>query len=177
MPIGPYRSDSQGTVFQVRLLVEIAARALSPAINDFYTALAVADNLAVTMAHQSAIWIPDECVPAYRDEPRFELPGQDFRGLFEDPMNAFRQAAAAYPSVTIRMINNYKRLIVSLNTDEKLDTGHGRFLADLACELADHACEVAEHDGDREDIRKTYQELAEMFARLTGSEARRLASA
>ena len=28
-----------------------------------------------------------------------------------------------------------------------------------------------------EDIRKTYQELAEMFARLTGSEARRLASA
>ena len=48
--IGDFRSSVQSTVYQVRLLVEVASRALSPGINDFYTALACADQLAAALA-------------------------------------------------------------------------------------------------------------------------------
>ena len=51
--IGDFRSSVQSTVYQVRLLVEVASRALSPGINDFYTALACADQLAAAMAGRS----------------------------------------------------------------------------------------------------------------------------
>lgn len=176
VPIGPYRSDSQGTVFQVRLLVEIAARALSPAVNDFYTAIAAADNLAVAMADHASIWVSADRVTVLNEEPRFELPGQDFRGLFQDPMNAFRQAACDYPSVTIRMINNYKRLIVSLHEGGDFDPDHARFLGRLARELRDHAAEVTEYDGDRREIGKSYQELEAVLDSLTGSAADRVAA-
>ena len=55
--IGSYRSDAQGAVFEIRLLVEIAARALSPAINDFYTAITCADKLAAVIESQKETWI------------------------------------------------------------------------------------------------------------------------
>lgn len=155
VPIGGYRSESQGVVFQVRLLVEIAARALSPAVNDFYTAMASADNLAAAMARHADSWISEGSTPCYANEPRFELPGQDFRGLFADPMNAFRQAACQYPSVAIRMINNYARLTGQLNG--QIDENELRaFLLTLSQELSEHAVSVTEYFGDCEDIREAF---------------------
>ena len=155
VPLGGFRSDSQGVVFQVRLLVEIAARALSPAVNDFYTALASADNLAAAMSRHSDSWVPDGAAVCYAKEPRFELPGQDFRGLFEDPMNAFRQAACQYPSVSIRMIGNYARLTRQLH-DRVEGRGLGSFLLTLSQELSEHAAAVTQYESDRNDIRDAF---------------------
>lgn len=49
--IGALRSDADDLMFLVHLLIEIAARALSPGINDVYTALACADHLSGSVAH------------------------------------------------------------------------------------------------------------------------------
>ena len=111
IPIGGFRSNSQGAVFQIRLLVEIAARALSPAVNDFYTALAVSDALAETIGAHCRNWVAPDAMPVRKGDPHVELPGQDFAGLFADPLAAFRQAAAPYPSVSIRMIGNLGRVV------------------------------------------------------------------
>ena len=83
-------------------------RALSPGINDFYRTRC-ADNWPQqwrdTHGHGSMTdWYQ------LTNTPRFELPGQDFRGLFEKPLS-FRRAAADYPSVSIRMIENYCRCV------------------------------------------------------------------
>ena len=158
LPIGPYRSNSQGVVFQVRLMVEIAARALSPAVNDFYTAITAADDLAAAMAHHAPLWIAEDKTAGYEPAPRIELPGQDFRGLFEDPLAAFRQSAADYPPVAIRMIDNYARLCERLADREQ----HGlvAFLTDRARELRDHAMANAEQECDARAI-------ADAFARLS----------
>ncbi|GGD58122.1 DUF2254 domain-containing protein [Erythrobacter arachoides] len=155
MPVGDFRSDGQGAVFRIRLLVEIAARALSPAINDFYTALTCADRLgAAILAHRDN-WVDDDCMPLFVDDRDFELPGQDFRGLFEDPLNAFRQAACQYPSVSIRMIDNYAR--ISTIVCAKGQSGQfADFLRDLARQLSDHAAATATYDGDRHDIREAF---------------------
>ena len=155
--IGDYRSDAQGPVFRIRLLVEIAARALSPAINDFYTALACADKLAAVIESQTGSWIDDEALPALRDCPNLILMGQDFRGLFEDPMNAFRQAACQYPSVSIRMIDNYARIAQRI-ADRDGPTEMIDFLEKLAKELRDHADSVTSYEEDERAINRAFAE-------------------
>ena len=172
IPIGPFRSNSQGTVFQVRLLVEIAARALSPAINDFYTALAAADALTEVIAGHTDNWVDPGLVPVPRNCPRFELPGQDFHGLFRDPLAAFRQAAADYPSVAIRMIRNYRRICEPLFAQEPQDRQEGLidFLYDEAKRLSEHAADRAQYRSDRGDIEAAFEEFRPM--RTSAREAR-----
>ena len=155
LPIGPFRSDRQGAVFQIRLIVEVAARALSPAVNDFYTALAAADALAEIMLRHRNSWVDPGQVAVSADHPRFELPGQDFRGLFGDPLAAFRQAAADYPSVSIRMIDNYGRVMRGVDQTG----GSARlvsYLEDAARALRDHAEGRAQTERDRTDIRTAF---------------------
>jgi uncharacterized membrane protein len=158
IPIGEFRSSVQSTVYQVRLLVEVAARALSPGINDFYSAMACADQLAAAISGHAETWVDEGEVAAWKTAPRFELPGQDFRGLFGDPLKAFRQAAADYPSVSIRMIENYARLC-ALMAEQDCPPGLLRYLKRCAKELRDHAIDNAEQDIDKQDI-------ADAFARF-----------
>ena len=153
IPIGAFRSNSEGAVFQIRLLVEIAARAMSPAINDFWTALVTADALGEVMKGHRANWVDDGLMPASVKSPSFELPGQDFRGLFAAPLAAFRQAAANYPSVTIRMIGNIERLMQQFR-DEGCPDGLVTFLCEYATQLADHASQRADAEVDMHDIAK-----------------------
>ena len=159
LPIGNFRSDGQGAVFRIRLLVEIAARALSPAVNDFYTAISASDRIAAAMAGQMDSWVDDGAIPVWQDDQRFELPGQDFRGLFEDPLNAFRQAACQYPSVTIRMIDNYRRLIEKCVEQDRPE-GLRRFIVQLAQDLAEHAEACAGYECDKADITAAFQRIA-----------------
>ena len=160
-PIGAYRSDNQGVVFRIRLIVEIAARALSPAINDFYTALTSADKLAAIIESQAETYIAEGHAPALAEAHWLVLTGQDFRGLFEDPLSAFRQAACQYPSVSIRMIDNYAR-IARRQRENGAPDGLIEMLRRLAKDLCDHAASVAQFEKDRHDIRKA---LASGFPR------------
>mgnify|MGYP004451164757 FL=1 len=176
IPIGPFRSNSQGTVFQIRLLVEIAARALSPAINDFYTALAAADSLAEVIAGHSGNWVDADKIPARAHCPQFELPGQDFRGLFADPLAAFRQAAADYPSVAIRMTDNYRRICEPLfaQDPDKRQEALIDFLYDEAKSLTEHAAARAQYSGDRRDIEAAFEGFKHM--RMAGRDEDRPAA-
>ncbi len=153
--IGSFRSGAQSTVFEVRLLVEIAARALSPGINDFYTALSCADRLARAIAGQAGNWVEENAMPCWREDSRFELPGQDLRGLFDKPLAGFRQAAADYPSVSIRMIENYGRLHALLARGDK-PSSLLAYLKRLAQELSEHAAANAGYTKDRDAIEQTY---------------------
>lgn len=163
VPIGSHRSDTEGLVFQVRLLVEIAARAMSPAINDFYTVIICADSIATAMTKHIDTWVPDGQWPVYEHDSRVELPGQDFACLFEDPLAAFRQAACEYPSVSIRMIGNLAR--VAACGDATCDpAGLRGFVAGHARLLADHAASRATHGHDRRAIEAAYDEHAPVWS-------------
>ncbi|GAB5352896.1 DUF2254 family protein [Qipengyuania sp. 483] len=156
IPIGKFRSNTQGAVFQIRLLVEIAARALSPAVNDFYTALAAVDALTEVASGHCRNWVDEGNVPVSLDYPSIALPGQDFRGLFEDPLAALRQAAADYPSVSIRIIGNVQRLV-------RLHCSHAPglvvFLVEYASELHQQARARCEIDMDRDTLDRRLAEL------------------
>ena len=164
--IGDYRSSAQSTVFAIRLLVEIGARALSPAVNDFYTALACTDRLANAIEGQSAKWVDDGFVAAFADNPRFELPGQDFCGLFADPLSAFRQSASAYPTVTIRMIGNLTRV---LQQCRHRVPGFRKFLLEEAGRFAAHALQECRFNYDRSAIARALEETNAVYAQQEAS--------
>lgn len=164
VPVGDFRSDGEGAVFRIRLLVEIAARALSPAINDFYTALACCDALMLVMRDHRSTWVGDGRIACWVEDPRVELPGQDFVSLFADPLSAFRQAASDYPSVSIRMIDNLMRLTTIEDRADAPDPQWKAWLLNQAELLAAHAISRAQFDEDR-------RVLGERLAQVKGDQA------
>ena len=143
-----YRNDTRGPEFECNLLVEIAARALSPGINDLYSALACCDRLASVLSaavegHGRPQWLAD------RDgTPRLELPRERVTQFADGPLKTLRRAAAAYPSVSIHMI----ALIGRLPEPARMDDDLRRFLLEHAEALAEHASVRAEVVRDRVEI-------------------------
>ncbi|MBR0553230.1 DUF2254 family protein [Stakelama marina] len=150
--IGDFRSASQGAVFYVRLLVEIAARALSAAVNDFYTARACVDALGpVMVAHgrlpQGALWLHDD-----DGAERVLVRGDRFRGLFDAPLHALRQSAASYPAVATRLLEVYRRVLA-----RDLEPAAAELIAQHLDILREHALGHAETATDRDAIRNAAQ--------------------
>lgn len=56
--IGEYRSATQDIEYSIRHMVEIALRALSPGINDCFTAVSVLDKLTAVLAHLFTLSLP-----------------------------------------------------------------------------------------------------------------------
>ena len=148
IPIGRFRGDEEGSTFDIRLLVEIALRALSPAINDLYTGLACADRLADAMQGHLGLWVDEGEVAVSTKDRRIEMPGLDFRGLYDNPTKALRQGAASYPAMAIRLIENYARVAVASDQEQLV-----AFLEEKARTMADHALAKATIETDKADIR------------------------
>ena len=109
--IGGFRTNGQGARFQIMLLAEIAARALSPAVNDLYTAMTCIDHIVAGCAPVFASrkigrgWISD------RDgTPRLYPDFDTVIPVIEKPMDVIRHAAKDYPSVSQHLIEMTARL-------------------------------------------------------------------
>ncbi|WP_343343473.1 DUF2254 family protein [Sphingomicrobium sp. XHP0239] len=143
------RGDEEGLSYRVRLLVEIAARALSPAINDIYTARACVDALVeIMLHHKDRVTEPGKLL---QEIDRVACPTASFQRLFDTPLDALRQAAAKYPSIAIRLIERMGTA-AALSQDD-------RFAAHVeshARRMRDHGIDQAELDADAEDIARAY---------------------
>lgn len=102
---GNQRTATQDVEFSFQQLVEIAVRALSPGINDPFTAIACVDRLGSAL-----------CLLAKRDMPspyrhdqegrlRLVTPGSTFAGIVDTSFNQIRQSARSNPAVAIRMLD------------------------------------------------------------------------
>jgi len=103
--IGARRTAEQDVEFSVDQLVEVAARALSPAVNDPFTAMACLDWLGAGLCRAAqgrtpALYRTDDagrvCV-VYRA-------GYTFSGLIDAAFNQIRQFGARSPAVMMRML-------------------------------------------------------------------------
>lgn len=103
MVIGDSRSVEQDVEFAVRQLVEIGLRALSPGINDPFTAIAVLDRLGSALASLAGRHMPEESVQ--RDgKLRLVRPVTDYKGLADAMFHMMRQGAATQPAVMLRLL-------------------------------------------------------------------------
>ncbi len=120
--VGRERTAVQDIEFSVRQLVEVALRALSPGINDPFTAIAVIDRLGASLAlamrrgEAQRLWSDEE------GEVRLVAVTSSFDGLVDLSFNQIRQAGASYPAVLIRTIDMLGELAETPRTAEQKQT-------------------------------------------------------
>lgn len=103
--IGRQRTSAQDVEFVVEQLVEIAVRALSPGINDPFTAIACVDRLASALHRLARKEMP---APARFDDGgrlRVVAPADTFAGIVDTAFDQLRQNARSSAAVTIRLLD------------------------------------------------------------------------
>lgn len=116
--IGNGRTAVQDIEYSIRQLVEIALRALSSGINDPFTACAVIDRLAKSLASIMERSLPQS---VFRDEKgtvRVYAPQADFEGIADVAFNQIRQAGAEQPAIMIRLADGLGQLLGVADTQQ-----------------------------------------------------------
>jgi uncharacterized membrane protein len=101
--VGPKRTTSADIELAVRQLVEVALRALSPGINDPFTAITVLDELGAALCEVATLHLPTGVIE--RDgRPVIVASSVDYDGLADAMLHSIRQSGAANAPVVIRLL-------------------------------------------------------------------------
>ena len=151
---GPHRTLMQDPVFAIDQLVEIAIRALSPAVNDTFTALTCIDWLSAGLSRLSGRAL-EEAV--YRDEfgrARLIASSPSYAHMVNRSVDKLRQAARGMPAVIIRLLTALT--VVA----EQTTSAHQRSVVLRQGDMVLQAAEESVPDAsDLADIRLRHQQL------------------
>jgi len=117
--IGGERTTLQDIEYSVRHLVEVALRALSPGINDVYTALAVIERLSLSLRLMVQRGAPRS---VWRDEDgalRVLASVSTFAGVTNAAFDQIRQNAGRNPAVLIALAEAIGQLLAQARNDEQ----------------------------------------------------------
>jgi uncharacterized membrane protein len=160
---GRHRALSQDMVFAIDQLVEIAIRALSPAVNDTFTALACIDWLTAGLCRVSSHTFPER---VFRDgEGRLRLvePGLSYRRVIDGAFDKVRQAGRGMPAVAIRQLDSLARVMECTVTPVQR-----RVLLEQADMILRGCEEATPEEMDRRDVRRRHERVRCTFERLDG---------
>jgi uncharacterized membrane protein len=139
--------------------VEIAIRALSPAINDTFTGIASVDLLGEALAimveapHISGDWYDSDGTLRLQVRPLL------LRRLVKQAFDQIRQAAADNPAVLIRLLSTIARLTAKMRSVEDRIA-----LSEQATAAWETANTRPMADMDREDIERAWQKARNALA-------------
>jgi uncharacterized membrane protein len=161
--IGRDRTVMQDFEFAIHQLVEIALRALSPSMNDPFTAMTCADHLGAAYAR-----IGRRCLPAnvFRDDEgtvRVVLPLVSFADVFDTGFRQIRQNARTSVAVSIHLLDVLTRLVPHLQ-----DRAHHEVLARQARSIAAGVQVATDDPQDRAAIDDRLRAVNEALARASG---------
>ncbi len=102
--IGRTRTSQQDFEFSIHQMVEIATRALSPGVNDPFTAVACIDNLSATMCYLAQVKFPSKYRFDEDKDLRVIAVALSFEGVLDAAFNQIRQFSSGSPAVIIRLM-------------------------------------------------------------------------
>lgn len=102
--LGSQRTDQQDVEFSINQLVEIAARALSPGINDPFTAIRCIDQLSAALCHLAQKEIPSAYRYDDQDKLRVIAEPLTFVDVTDAAFNQIRQYGQTSVAVTMRLL-------------------------------------------------------------------------
>ncbi|MBD2440931.1 DUF2254 domain-containing protein [Nostoc sp. FACHB-110] len=102
--LGKERTEQQDIEFPIDQLVEIALRAISPGINDPFTAIRCIDRLSAGLCHLVQRDFPSPYRYDKNQKLRFIAKGVDFQELVDRAFNQIRQYGKSDAGVTIRLL-------------------------------------------------------------------------
>ncbi len=151
--IGAYRTVEQDVSFGIQQIVDIAAKALSPGINDSTTAVNAIDTLSAILIRlgprpvHPPSWVIDNI-------PRLIAPGHSYEELVGISLDQLRRSASADVGVSVHLI----RMIARVITETPLATRR-RVLAASADLVRDAASHQVTLEADRLVIAAAYEDV------------------
>jgi uncharacterized membrane protein len=142
----------QDVEFALRQLVEIAVRALSPGINDPFTAITCLDRLGAALSQLAGRDIPSACRYDEQDKLRVITDSVTFAGLTDTAFNQIRQYGRSNVEVVIRMLETIA--VIGEHTHSKQDRDA---LMRHAAMIKRGSDEVVPEERDRKDIQAQYE--------------------
>ena len=111
--IGPTRTMQQDVEFGIIQIVDIALRAISPAVNDPTTAINCIDQLARVMI----VWASRAAPPTYLHAPphvlRLVIPWIGYEGLLDTAFEQIRHYAKSDIAVSLRLLRAFDDMFVA----------------------------------------------------------------
>jgi uncharacterized membrane protein len=149
--IGPTRTMQQDVEFGIIQIVDIALRAMSPAVNDPSTAISCVDQLSRIMI----LWISRRPPPSHYYGPphvlRVFVPWMSFDGLLDTAFEQIRHYGAADIAVSLRLLRAFRDIANA--------TQHSDIRATLLTRAQRVAAGCASHL-PKDDLIKLHQRLA-----------------
>jgi uncharacterized membrane protein len=149
--LGARRLRLQDVEFAINQLVEIAVRALSPGINDPFTAINCIDRLGASLAHLAERGIPAARHYGRDGHLRLITDVVTFPGIVDAAFNQIRQHASSSVAVTIRLLEAIA--IVAAHTRTQEQRAALRHQAEMIWRSSN---EALPEDRDREDVKERY---------------------
>ena len=157
---GPHRTLAQDLPFAIDQLVEIAIRALSPAVNDTFTALTCIDWLSDALCKISAGWSP---TLVHRDNlgyVRVLAAELHYNRLVERSFDKVRQAGRRMPAVLIRQLEALGRIVQHTTSADQRP-----LLLDQAAMILRASEDSVPEPADRDDVARAHHAVVALARR------------
>ncbi|BAZ40459.1 hypothetical protein NIES4101_64200 [Calothrix sp. NIES-4101] len=152
--LGKERTEQQDIEFPIDQLVEIALRAISPGINDPFTAIRCIDRISAGLCHLVQRDFPSPYCYDKNKKLRFIAQGVDFQGLLDRAFNQIRQYGKSDAGVTIRLLEAIA-VIATYTNNSKYQTSL-RHHADM---ILQDSREGLSQEQDYKDVEESYYQV------------------
>lgn len=150
--LGNQRTSTQDVEFSVNQLVEIAVRALSPGINDPFTAIRCIDQLSVALCHLLERDIPSLYCYDRDNKLRVIADPVTFAGMTDAAFNQIRQYGQSSVAVTIRLLE-----VIAVIAAHTHNNNNRAALLRQANMIERGSHEGVSEELDRKDVEERYQ--------------------
>ena len=148
------RSEARTVEFSINLLVEIALRALSPGVNDTFTAIACVDAISNAFARPVKEGLPHHTVCDEDGDVRLMVPGLSMHSMIGTAFHPMRRASADNILMARSVAKALARLWAVAQSDEARS-----ILADHAKLLTSELKNAGHQDEDLEAVAKYVSEM------------------
>jgi uncharacterized membrane protein len=162
---GPYRTLTQDVSFGIDQLVEIGIRALSPAVNDTFTAMTCIDWLGDNLCKIVKRWHPTRVHRDDRGVIRVIAAQPSYERLVQRSFEKIRQASTGMPAIMIRQLDALAQIMA-----ETSSPGQRRVLLDQADMIQRASERSVPEEADRADVRRSFETVLMIEAQLASRE-------
>jgi len=152
--VGPNRTLTQDPGFAIDQLVEVALRALSPAVNDTFTALNCIDWLGDCLCHAYAQRLPSGIYCDAEGNVRVIEPVISHERLLKGATDKIRQAGRGMPAILIRQLEHMQKVMTQVSTP-----GQREAVLHHASIVLRASEESVSEESDRRDVQAAYELL------------------
>lgn len=163
--LGSQRTSGQDIEFAVNQLVEIATRALSPGVNDPFTAMTCVDHLGSALCRLAQRDLPSPYRHDAKGQLRVITPVYTFAAIMDAGFNQIRQYGRTSAAVTIRLLETIAEVarFVYRPEDRAALSRHARMIVRGARDGLPEA-------EDRQEVEQRFQTVNQMLSKSPDSD-------